>query len=54
MQTFKKSSAPKLLTKFFDTAHIIKVCSNDRATDVIGEIKARDNLKIANLMQNLL
>ena len=30
---------------------MIKVCSNGGATYIIGEIKAKDNLNIANLKQ---
>ena len=44
-------------TDFVDIAHkyslgcVIKICSNGGATCIFGEIIAKDNMNIANLMQ---
>ena len=51
-----KSSSPKLLDKILRHTNspwvcVIKVCSNGGATYIIGEIIAKDNLNIENLMQ---
>ena len=53
-----KSSSPKLLNKILSILHtnspwvcVIKVCSNGCATNIMGEIIAKDNLNIENLMQ---
>ena len=53
-----KSSSPKLLNKILryyiqnsPWVCVIKVCSNGGATYIIGEIIAKDNFNIENLMQ---
>ena len=53
-----KSSPPKLLNKilryyirYSPWVCVIKVCSNGGTTYLIGEIIAKDNLNIENLMQ---
>ena len=56
MQTFEKSSSPKLLDRILRYLHtdslwvcLIKVCSNGGSTFIISEIIAKNN--IVNLMQ---
>ena len=58
MQTFKNLLLQNYSTKFLDITYIngpwvcvIKVCSSGGATYIIGEIIAKDNLNIENLMQ---
>ena len=57
MQTFKNLLLQNYSTKFLDITCkysgvcVIKVCSNGGATYIIGEIIAKDNLNIENLMQ---
>ena len=59
LQDLLKSSSPKLLHKilryyiqiYSPSVCVIKVCSNGGATYIIGEIIAKDNLNIENLMQ---
>ena len=56
MQTFE-NLLQNYSTKFLDIhtnspwVCVIKVCSNGGATYIIGEIIAKDNLNIENLMQ---
>ena len=62
-KTFKNLVPQNYLTEFLGIAIknctnspwecVIKVCSNAFATYIIGEIVAKDNLNIANLMQTL-
>ena len=57
MQTFKNLRLQNYSTKFLDITYnspwvcVIKDCSNGGATYIIGEIIAKDNLNIENLMQ---
>ena len=56
MQTFENLLLQNYSTKFLDITYkyslgIIKVCLNGCATYIIGEIIAKDNLNIENLMQ---
>ena len=57
MQTFENLLLQNYSTKFLDITYnspwvcVIKVCSNGGATYIIGEIIAKDNLNIENLMQ---
>ena len=58
MQTFENLLLQKLLNKFLryniqihSWVCVIKVCLNGGATYIIGEIIAKDNLNIENLMQ---
>ena len=57
MQTFENLLPQICTTEFLDITHkcpwvyVIKVCSNDGTTYIIGEIIAKDNLNIANFMQ---
>ena len=57
MQTFENLLLQNYSTKFLDITQncpwvcVIKVCSNGGATYNIGEIIAKDNLNIENLMQ---
>ena len=57
MQTFENLLLQNYSTKFLDITCnspwvcVIKVCSNGGATYIIGEIIAKDNLNIENLMQ---
>ena len=59
MQTFENLLLQNNSTKFLDISLqtnspwvcVIKVCSNGGATYIIGEIIAKDNLNIENLMQ---
>ena len=58
MQTFEKSSSPKLLDRISHILHtdslwvcLIKVCSNGGSTYIISEILVKNILNIANLMQ---
>ena len=57
MQTFENLLLQNYSTKFLDIhtnspwVYVIKVCSNGGATYIIGEIIAKDNLNIENLMQ---
>ena len=49
MQTFEKSSSPKLLDRIL--TYLIKACSNGGSTYIISEIIAKNNLNIVNLRQ---
>ena len=58
MQTFENLLLQNYTTKFLDITCtnspwvcVINVCSNGGATYIIGEIIAKDNLDIENLMQ---
>ena len=57
MQTFENLLLQNYSTKFVDITYnspwvcVIKVCSNGGVTYIIGEIIAKDNLNIENLMQ---
>ena len=57
MQTFENLLLQNYSTKFLDIIYkyslrcVIKVCSNDGVAYIIGEIIAKDNLNIENLMQ---
>ena len=53
MQTFENLLLQNYSTKFLDSPWVcvILVCSNGGATYIIGEIIAKDNLNIENLMQ---
>ena len=60
MQKFENLLLQNYSTKFLDITNlhtnspwvcVIKVCSNGGATYIIGEIIAKDNLNIGNLMQ---
>ena len=58
MQTFENHLLQNYPTKVLDIhiqivlwVCVIKVCSNGGATYIIGEIIAKDNLNIENLMQ---
>ena len=47
---------PKLLNKILTTSPwecVIKVCSNSGTTFILGEIIAKENLNVANLMKPL-
>ena len=57
MQTFENLLLQNYSTKFLDITYnspwvsVIKVCSNGGATYIIGEIIAKNNFNIENLMQ---
>ena len=54
MQTFGNLLLQNYSTKLHTNSPwvcVIKVCSNGGAIYIIGEIKAKDNLNIENLMQ---
>ena len=57
MHTFENLLLQNYSTKFLDIhtnspwVCLIKVCSNGGATYIIGDIIAKDNLNIENLMQ---
>ena len=57
MQTFENLLLQNYSTEFLNIhtnspwVCVIKVCSNGDATYIIGEIIAKDNLNIENLMQ---
>ena len=51
MQTFENLLLQNYSTKNSPWVCVIKVCSNGDATYIIGEIIAKDNLNIENLMQ---
>ena len=54
-KTFKNLLLQNYATEFLVIAHspwvcVVKVCSNDGATYIMGKIIAKDNLNKANLM----
>ena len=58
MQTSENLLFQNCSTEFYDNAHthgpcicVFKVCSNGGTTCIIGQIIAKDNLNIENLMQ---